>query len=243
VLLSRFLALLFLWRPVFQQERSFRRALRQALGSLPVVGTATLTRILAGLGLDQQDWRAEYRLPARSDWDEQALFEALLPTALVHGAGRFVPVAIDDTRLKKTGKRIPTAFYQRDPLSPPFHVNLQWGLRFLQARVRLPLQRKYKVNARAVPGRFLLAPIVKKPNRSATPEQQQHCRCQQREHNLSQQARRLLDHLRQSLDQAGAAAKPLLGAGRCQLLQPHPVSPRARAHRFTLPHPDRWALV
>jgi hypothetical protein len=213
VLLHCFLSLLSLWRPVFRQERSFRRALRQALGSLTVVGTATLTRILAGLGLDQQDWSAEYRLQARSAWEEQALFDALLPTALAHCGGRFVPVALDDTRLKKTGKRIPTAFYQRDPLSPPFHVNLQWGLRFLQASVLLPLHRKYKVNARAVPVRFLLAPIVKKPNRNATTEQQHHYRCQQREHNLSQQALRLLDHLRHSLDQAGAAAKPLLVAG------------------------------
>src|SRR5438270_11586166 len=198
---------------MFRQGRSFRGALRQALGSLTVVGTAMLTRILAGLGLDQQDWSAEYRLQARGEWQEQALFDALLPTALVHCAVRFVPVALDDTRLKKTGKRIPTAFYQRDPLSPPFHVNLQWGLRFLQASVLLPLHHKYKVNARAVPVRFLLAPIVKKPHRKATAEQQQHYRDQQREHNLSQQALRLLDHLRQSLDQAGAAAKPLLVAG------------------------------
>ena len=142
MLLTRFLALLSLWRPVFRQERSYRRALRQALGSLTVLGTATLTRILAGLGLDQQDGSAEYRLQARSEWDEEALFDALLPTALAHCPGPFVPVALDDTRLKKTGKRIPTAFYQRDPLSPPFHVNLQWGLRFLQASVLLPLHRK-----------------------------------------------------------------------------------------------------
>jgi hypothetical protein len=183
VLLTRFLALLSLWRPVFRQERSFRRALRQALGSLTVVGTATLTRILAGLGLAQQDWSAEYRLQARSEWQEQALFDAFLPAALAHCAGRFVPVALDDTRLKKTGKRIPTAFYQRDPLSPPFHVNLQWGLRFLQASLLLPLHRKYKVNARAVPVRFRLAPIVKKPHRKATVEQRQHYRSQQQQHN------------------------------------------------------------
>ena len=107
---------------MFRQGRSFRRALRQALGSLTVVGTATLTRILAGLGLDQQDWSAEYRLQSRSDWDEQALFDVLLPTALAHCSSRFVPVAIDDTRLKKTGKRIPMTGYQRDPLSPAGHV-------------------------------------------------------------------------------------------------------------------------
>src|SRR4051794_12480343 len=94
------------------------------------------------------DWSADYRLQARSEWQEQALFDALLPAALAHCAGRFVPVAVDDTRLKKTGKRIPMTFYQRDPLSPPFHVNLQRGLRFLQASLLLPLHRKHKVNAR-----------------------------------------------------------------------------------------------
>src|SRR3982750_1808144 len=127
VLLTRFLALLSLWRPVFQQERSFQRAVRQAVGALLVVGSATLTRILANLGRDQQDWSADYKLHARAEWNEQALLDALLPSALAHCPGRFVPVALDDTRLRKTGKRIPTAFWQRDPLSPPFHVNLQWG--------------------------------------------------------------------------------------------------------------------
>jgi DDE superfamily endonuclease len=213
VLLHCFLALLSLWRPVFRQERSFRRAVRPALGSLTVVGTAMLTRILAGLGLDQQDWSAEYRLQARSEWNEQALFDALLPTALAHCAGRFVPVALDDTRLKKTGKRIPTAFYQRDPLSPPFHVNLQWGLRFLQASVLLPLHRKHKVNARAVPVRFVAAPSLKKPGVRADQATQQRYREQRKQQNLSQQAVRLLLGLRASLDQAGAQTKALLIAG------------------------------
>ena len=96
MLLTRFLALLSLWRPVFRQERSFRRALRQALGSLTVLGTATLTRILAGLGLAQQDWSADYKLHARAEWEEQALFDALLPSALAHGPGRCVPVSRRD---------------------------------------------------------------------------------------------------------------------------------------------------
>jgi hypothetical protein len=213
VLLTRFLALLSLWRPVFRQNRSFRRALRQALGSLTVLGTATLTRILAGFGLDQQDWSADYKLYARADWEEQALFDALLPSALAHCPGRFVPVALDETRLRKTGKRIPTAFGQRDPLSPPFRVNLQWGLRFLQASVLLPLHRKYKVNARAVPVRFVAAPSLKKPGVRADQATQQRYREQRKQQNLSQQAVRLLIGLRASLDQAGAQAKALLIAG------------------------------
>ena len=46
MLFTRFLPLLSLWRPVFQQERSFQRAVRQAVGALLVVGPAMLTRIL-----------------------------------------------------------------------------------------------------------------------------------------------------------------------------------------------------
>jgi DDE superfamily endonuclease len=213
VLLIRFLALLSLWRPVFRQERSFQRALRQAVGALLVVGSATLTRILASLGRDQQDWSADYKLYARANWEEQALFDALLPSALAHCPGRFVPIALDDTRLKKTGKRIPTAFWQRDPLSPPFHVNLQWGLRFLQASVLLPLHRKHKVNARAVPVRFLAAPSLKKPGIRADSSAQQQYREQRKQQNLSQQAVRLLLGLRASLDQVGARTKALLIAG------------------------------
>jgi hypothetical protein len=167
VLLTRFLALVSLWRPVFRQERSFQRAVCQAVGALLVVGSATLTRILASLGRDQQDGSADYKLHARTEWNEQALFEALLPSALAHCPGRFVPIALDDTRLRKTGQRIPMAFWQRDPLSPPFHVNLQWGLRFLQASLLLPLHRKDNVNARAVPVRLIAAPSRKKPGAKA----------------------------------------------------------------------------
>jgi hypothetical protein len=213
VLLTRFLALVSLWRPVFRQERSFQRALRQAIGALLVVGSATLTRILASLGRDQQDWSADYKLHARAEWEEQSLFDALLPSALVHCPGRFVPVALDDTRLRKTGKRIPTAFWQRDPLSPPFRVNLQWGLRFLQASLLLPLHRKHKVNARAIPVRFMAAPSLKKPGVKADRQEQERYRQQRKQHNLSQQAVHLLTGLRASLDQAGAQTKALLVAG------------------------------
>src|SRR3982750_1392340 len=213
VLLTRFLALLSLWQPVFQQERSFQRAMRQAVGARLVVGSATLTRILAGLGREQQDWSADYKLHARAEWNEQDLFDALLPSALAHCPGRFVPVALDDTRLRKTGKRIPTAFWQRDPLSPPFRVNLQWGLRFLQASLLLPLPRKHNVNARAVPVRFVAAPSLKKPGAKATAQEQARFREQHKQYNLSQQAVSWLTGLRKSLDQAGAAHKPLLAAG------------------------------
>src|SRR3954470_18697556 len=141
------------------------------------------------------------------------LFSSNSRLELTYCPGSFVPIALDDTRLRKTGKRIPTAFGQRDPLSPPFRVNLQWGLRFLQASLLLPLHRKYNVNARAVPVRFVAAPSLKKPGAKATAQEQARFREQRKQHNLSQQAVRLLLGLRASLDQAGAQTKALLIAG------------------------------
>jgi len=45
------------------------------------------------------------------------LFEPILEQ---YCPGRLVGVAVDETRLRKTGHCIQQAFYPRDPLSPPF---------------------------------------------------------------------------------------------------------------------------
>ena len=74
-------------------------------------------------------------------------------------------MAIDDTRLHKTGLRIQQAFLQRDPLSPKYHVNFMLGLRFLQASLLVPLFRKAKVGARAIPIAFEEVSVVKRPRR------------------------------------------------------------------------------
>ena len=84
-------------------------------------------------------------------WEPQQLFAPHPKRALARCPQRLVGVAIDDTRLRKTGRSIPQAFYQRDPLSPPFHRNLLLGLRFLQASLLVPLHRASAVGARALP--------------------------------------------------------------------------------------------
>jgi hypothetical protein len=127
-------------------------------------------------------------------------------------------VALDDTRLKKTGKRIPLAFYQRDPLSPPFHVNLQWGLRFLQVSVLLPLPRKYNMNARAVPVRFVLAPIVKKPKRNASSEQRATVPLSATAAQLKPTSSPLARPLAPELGSGGCCRQTLAGGRGCPLL-------------------------
>ena len=68
-----------------------------------------------------------------------------LKQALSYCPGRLIGVAVDDTRMRKTGRAIPQAAYHRDPMSPPFHTNLILGLRFLQGSLLLPLASARRV--------------------------------------------------------------------------------------------------
>jgi len=167
LLLQAFLTLTQSWRTVFCQRRLLLRAQHQALGALLVLGRATLSRILWTNGREQCSWSADYFLHSRAKWDPQQLFAPLLKEALRYCRGPLIGVAVDDTRIRKTGRTIVQAAYHRDPLSPPFHTNLMFGLRFLQASLLLPLHRLGAFSARAIPIRFEEVAVVKKPGKRA----------------------------------------------------------------------------
>jgi len=127
VLLRTWLEILNGWRPAFHQQRSFHRALRQALASLTTLGRRTLSRLIASQGRQQQDWSADYRLHARAAWQAAHLFQPILEKALPLCRGRYLALAVDDTRIRKTGRKILSAFFQRDPL-PPSSVSTSCGV-------------------------------------------------------------------------------------------------------------------
>jgi hypothetical protein len=108
---------------------------------------------------------------------------------------------------------IPQAFYQRDPLSPPFHVNLILGLRYLQASLLLPLYRLGNVGCRALPIRFEEVSRVKKPPRKASEEAWKEYKKMTKRYNLSQRFVQTMSQLRQQLDAAGGQDKTLVLAG------------------------------
>ena len=105
-LLACFLDIVAAWQTVFPQPRSYLRAVRQALGGLVCLGRRTLSRILWTNGGQHKDWRADYFLFSRSQWNPTRLFHPIVQRALPCCPGRYIGVAIDDTRLRKTGGRI-----------------------------------------------------------------------------------------------------------------------------------------
>jgi hypothetical protein len=150
-------------RDAFRQQRTWKRARRMGLAQLAGFGRRTIAGLICAAARQDDDWSADYRLFARGRWDADDLF-----APVVRGALQLLPddaplvAAIDDTSLRKTGRKIPGVGYRRDPMSPPFHVNLVPGQRFVQLSALIH-ENATPAPARGVPVRFRHAPPIPKP--------------------------------------------------------------------------------
>ena len=198
------------WQDVFCQQRTQHRAIEHALGLPMSLGRRTISRTICNLDRANQDWSADYKLFSRSDWEMEALFTPILSDYLSRFSKGPIAVAFDDTKLSKSGKKIAGASWQRDPMSPPFHVNFLYGLRFIQASILYPCYRIADGGARALPVRFKNAPVLKKPGKRATKEQKRLYRKQQKQQNLSTQTVEVIRELRDQLDTQCAKQRALL---------------------------------
>ena len=164
LLLEKFHELLQPWRSAFAQPRTWQRAQRLAYGLLTCLRTHLTSQAICATGRQFLDWSADYRLFSRSPWNPHALFDPIFDhlAELLPSPQAPVVAALDDTLCKKSGRHIPGATFARDPQSPPFHVNLCRGLRFVQASV-LVRAKSFLGPARALPVRFEPAPPAVKP--------------------------------------------------------------------------------
>ena len=204
------IAMMQQWREVFAQRRTMARAISQALVSLCLRGRHTIaSAFVAQRPAPDQDWSADYKLHARSEWEAQDLFKPVLREALKFCPDHLLPLAVDDTRVGKTGKKIASAFWGRDPLSPPFHLNLKYGIRYLHAALLLPLHA-FAVGARALSVYFEEVTPLPKPGKQATEEQLKEWRAAQKRQNLSTAAVAMIKRLRQTVDELGGQTKTLV---------------------------------
>lgn len=195
---------------MFPKQPSYQRARLLAFGGICVLGRACLSRIISFLGLDQKDWSAPYKFFSRTRWQEEDLFYPILKEGISLIDEPLIAIAFDDTKLHKTGKKIKTGFWQRDPLSPPFHCNFLYGLRFLQGALLIPLYKKNDQPPRSLPIMFKEAPAVKKPGKKATAEEMQQYKKDRKTLNLSQYFLNSVKNVRDCLDKAGVREKLLV---------------------------------
>lgn len=193
----------------FVQDRIARRARNLGFGALTCLGRQTVSGILTSSGQQFIDWTAAYRSFSKDRIDTDKLFEVSQKEVLNELTSNQLLVAhMDDTILKKTGKKVSGSSWRRDPLGPPFHTNFIWGQRFLQISMALPSQEG-NVQSRAIPVDLHHCPTANKPKKDASQSEINQYKELQKQLNLSIQGVERIIKLRQSLDQNGAKDKEL----------------------------------
>lgn len=149
------------------------------------------------------DWTAFYRVFSRDAWEVSDLF-GVTKAHLLDRLPPHIPavVAIDDTKIRKSGKKIPGASYQRDPMSPPFHTNFIRAQRFVQMSLSTPFSFDEPSASRSIPIDFRHSPPPPKPRHDASEEQWAQYRKSQRKQNLSRSGLELIQDFRRYMDQS-----------------------------------------
>jgi hypothetical protein len=91
---------------------------------------------------------------------------------------------MDDTLIRKRGRKISGAAWKRDPLGPAWHTNFVWGQRFLQLSAALP-ERDGAGRAIDIPIDFIHTPSAAKPKKKAPQEEWDEYRKEQERLKLS----------------------------------------------------------
>jgi len=185
-------------RDCFSSQESFERSRRHMLSNLVSFGRHTITGLLRTQNRHRCDWSADYRLYSADRFDPRLLFRTVrqqIQTRLQ--PGQPLITAMDDSLLRKTGRKIHGVRYHRDPMSPPFTVNLVRGLRVLQISGAVA---DAKGGARMVPIDFHHAVLPAKPPRKASAEQHALYRQQRAERNVNKVGTDRLRLLREQMD-------------------------------------------
>jgi hypothetical protein len=174
------------------------------------MGRHTVTGILSAAGHQFQDWSSAYRLFSKNRINIEKIMHVIQANVLKETSECSNIIAhMDDTIIKKTGKKIPGTAWRRDPLGPPFHTNFIWGQRFIQVSMALPIAGETG-KSRAIPVDFHHCPTVLRPKKNAQQQEIIQYREEKKIAKLSKQGSERIKLLRENLDIQGATGKQLI---------------------------------
>jgi hypothetical protein len=173
------------------------------LSQLVCLGRHTVAGLLCASGRQFSDWTADYRLFSRERFCKDALFDVIRRGVLAElPGGEPLVVGLDDTLLPKRGTRIPGVKWRKDPMGPPFQVNLLRAQRVLQMSAAVP-QHEGPSLARMIPIDFCHAPTPAKPRKGSPAEEWDAYHQEASAANLPALAARRVRALRDKLDEDG----------------------------------------
>jgi hypothetical protein len=183
-----------------------QRLERHLLAQLVALGEHHISGLLCAAGRQSLDWSADYRMYSRCRIDPQRLFDQVRAALLEQlPDDEALLVSIDDTRVRKSGRKVAGARYARDPLGPRFRVNFIWAQRFLQISQACGAG----ADARMIPIDWQHAPTLKKPAAKASEDERKAYRQACREHSLGRLASAQLHRTRKWFDQHQALGRTL----------------------------------
>lgn len=194
----------------FSNHESWKLTRELLYGSLNCTGRHTVTGILSAGGHQFKDWSSAYRVFSKQRIDIQKIMNVIQANVLKETSECSNIIAhMDDTIIKKTGKKIPGTAWRRDPLGPPFHTNFIWGQRFIQVSMALPIDGEIG-QSRAIPVDFHHCPTVLRPKKNAEQQEIIQYKEEKKIAKLSKQGSERIKLLRQNLDLKGATGKQLI---------------------------------
>lgn len=165
--------------------------------------------MLTARGRQFVDWSSSYRLFAKNRVDIGQLFKVCRQGVLqVLPTDSMIIVHMDDTIIRKVGKKIPGTAWRRDPLGPAFHTNFVWGQRFIQVSMALP-GAGLNDQSRAIPIDFHHCPTLKRLSKDADQTQIDEFKAEKKIAKLSKQGALRIELLRKELDKEGAKDRVL----------------------------------
>lgn len=188
-------------RGAFTQERVWESARVLALSSLVNLGRQTITGMISVSGQQFSDWSAKYRIFENNRVDTNVMFEEILNqiSEMNHPESPLVAM-IDDSQLRKKGRKVYGTAWRRDAQGPHFQTNFIWSQRILQISVAVA-PNELPSPARSVPVRFVHCPTPVKPRKNASEATWKEYNRQKEEMKLSLKAKQQIHLLRTQMDQ------------------------------------------
>jgi hypothetical protein len=165
--------------------------------------------MLIACGKQFLDWTAVYQLFMNERMDITKLFEVSSKVCLEQLDEKQMIIAhVDDTIIRKVGRKVFGTSWRRDPLGPAFHTNFVWGQRFIQISLSMH-DISFHCESRAIAVDFHHCPSVQKAGKNASEEELIAYKEAKKIQNLSTQGLERIKLLRTRLDQQGANHRKL----------------------------------
>lgn len=175
-----------------REKKHLFRLSRHVLSQLVCMGRHTIANLLRTSGRQHVDWSADYKMYGKDRIESERIFSQVRKEVLKRAGDRPLVTALDDSLLRKTGKKIPGVKYARDPMGPPFHVNFIRGHRVIQMSAAVT----EGTQARMIPVIFRDAFTPDKPGKKASEEEWEIYRQECRASRLSVHGSRCIHEMR-----------------------------------------------